>query len=123
MAQLYYNLEVYKLTLDLLLMLYKDRAFAALPRDLKYTLLQDMKKDGYKLMRLIYKANLTTDKCPILMEAREIIEGYKMYIHLLRELGVFTAKSYFMYVEQVNTVSKQLTGWYKYSESRKGKNS
>lgn len=57
---LYYNLPVYKDTYQLIMLIYEvTRQF---PREYKYSLGQDMKRDAMELVRSIYRANRSLEK-------------------------------------------------------------
>ena len=106
----YNQLFVYKSCYDLLLMLYRD--LARLPRDIKYTLLQDLKQDTLMVLRYIYHANATQDKATYLEKALEHILNVKINIRLLWDLRQIKENSYARFLEQAENVSKQLTAWH-----------
>ena len=57
---LYYDLPLYRDTYQLILNIYEfTKDF---PREYKYTLGQDMKRDGMMLVKSIYRANKYTEK-------------------------------------------------------------
>ncbi len=59
-SALYYDLPVYQDTYHLILKVFElTREF---PREYKYTLGQDMKRDGLVLVRSIYRANKAKEK-------------------------------------------------------------
>ncbi len=57
---LYYDLPVYRDTYQLILKIFE--VTKDFPRDYKYTLGQDMKRDALQLVRSIYRANKSVDK-------------------------------------------------------------
>jgi hypothetical protein len=57
---LYYNLPVYKDVYQLILLLY--RYTKEFPREYKYTIGQDLKRDSLVLVRGIYRINKARDK-------------------------------------------------------------
>lgn len=57
---LYTELDAYKATYDLLIAMYEG--LRKVPRDVKFTLVQDMKMDVKMVLRLIYRANATRNK-------------------------------------------------------------
>lgn len=114
---IYTTLDVYKAAYDLLLALYKE--LKDVPRDTKFTLVQDMKLDVKMIMRLIYRANATKDKGPVIAEAREITENVKVGLRILKDLGHLGMKKYIYFAERAEEVSKQLAGWHKYANREK----
>lgn len=57
---LYYELPVYRDTYRLILTIFECTGH--LPKEYKYSLGQDMKRDALQLVRSIYRANKATDK-------------------------------------------------------------
>jgi hypothetical protein len=57
---LYYDLPVYRDTYQLILKIFE--VTKDFPKDYKYTLGQDMKRDALQLVRSIYRANKSTAK-------------------------------------------------------------
>jgi hypothetical protein len=57
---LYYDLNVFKDVYKLILIVFE--VTKDFPREYKYTLGQDMKRDAIQLVRSIYRANKATDK-------------------------------------------------------------
>lgn len=112
----YDQLFVYKSCYDLLLMLYKD--LNKLPRDIKYTLLQDIKQDSLAVLRHIYHANATTEKVHHLELARDNILNVKINLRLLWDLRQIKEKTYGHLAEQAENVSKQLAAWHKSVENK-----
>lgn len=111
MAQ-YDNLPVYKAVYDLLQSIYRDTG--NVPRDVKFTLIETLKNELTEILVLIYKANSTSEKLPLIIEMRERIVGVKVRLRLLHDLRHISTKLYAHQVEQVESVSKQLASWQKY---------
>ena len=111
MAQ-YDNLPVYKAAYDLLQSIYRD--MGNVPRDVKLTLVETLKNELTEILVLIYKANSTTEKLPLIMDMRERLVGVKVRLRLLHDLRHVGTKLYAHLVEQVEAVSKQLASWQKY---------
>ena len=101
MAQ-YDNLPVYKAAYDLLQSIYRDM------------LVETLKNELTEILVLIYKANSTTEKLPLIMDMRERLVGVKVRLRLLHDLRHISTKLYAHLVEQVEAVSKQLASWQKY---------
>jgi hypothetical protein len=73
---LHSELQVYKDTYKLILEVFEmTKTF---PREYKYTLGQDMKRDTMELVRMIYRANRSKDKIPYLEAFLEQFELIKL---------------------------------------------
>jgi hypothetical protein len=67
--KLHNELPVYKATYDMLLEIFQlCRGFS---REYKFTLGENVKKDGLELLQLIYRANSRPDKAHTIAEARD----------------------------------------------------
>jgi hypothetical protein len=77
---LYYDLPVFKEVYQLILKLFEyTKDF---PKEYKYTLGQDMKRDGIQLVRSIYRANKAKDKREYLETFLDDFEVLKFEIRL-----------------------------------------
>ncbi|MGK0364746.1 MAG: hypothetical protein ACI85O_001804 [Saprospiraceae bacterium] len=76
---LYYDLPVFKEVYQLILKIFEyTKDF---PKEYKYTLGQDMKRDGIQLVRSIYRANKAKDKREYLETFLDDFEVLKLEIH------------------------------------------
>ena len=83
---LYYDLPVYRDTYQLVLKIFavtKD-----FPKEYKFTLEQDMKRDALQLVRSIYRANKATQKKAHLENFLDEFELLKLEIRLCRILPI-----------------------------------
>ena len=106
---LYYDLpvfrDVYKLTL---------RVFALtshFPREYKFTLGQDLKRDCILLVRCIYRANKVKDKATYLEEFLDSFEVIKFELRLCFDLKLVTIKQHAELSVFMESVGKQITAW------------
>ena len=83
---LYYELPVYRDTYTLLLKVFE--ATKSFPREYKYSLGQDMKRDCMELVRYIYKANRAQVKTEHLEAYLEQFEILKLELRLCYDLKV-----------------------------------
>ena len=83
MAQ-YDNLPVFKAIYDLLLEVYQRTR--NVPRDLRYTLVQDLKNELLDLMVLVYQANGQREKEPLLRKSLEVFMYVRLRIRLLKDM-------------------------------------
>lgn len=113
----YDNLKVYKTAYDLMVEIFH---WGGVQRDIKFTLVQDLKAEVVEIIKLIYKANATTGKCIPISEAREKIVVVKLYLRLLCDLRQISEKNYAMVAEKAESISKQLASWQKYQSEKVG---
>lgn len=112
MAQ-YENLPVFKATYDLLLDLYKT--LNNVPRDLRYTLVQDLKNELTQLMVLIYKANSQREKTATLRKCLDLFLSVRLRIRLLKDMHFLSVVRFAELSLKTEIISKQLTGWHNHS--------
>jgi hypothetical protein len=77
-----------------------------------------LKKDTIELITLIYRTNSRTDKVETLQTAREHIEVIRLLVRLMKDMHQIGIKSFVSVNEQVENVSRQLTGWQKGSRNK-----
>lgn len=114
----YDNLPVYKAAYDLLQSIYRDSG--NVPRDVRFTLVETLKNELTDILVLIYKANSTSAKLPLITEARERLVSVKVRLRLLYDLRYINVKLFARFSDQVEAVSKQLASWQKYAKERVG---
>jgi hypothetical protein len=105
------ELPVYKATYDMMLSVF--RFVKDFSKEYKYSVGDTLKTETMALMTLIYRANVRTDKRAVLQEARERIEVIRLYIRLMKDLQQVSLKQFVQVNAQVETVSRQLSGWHK----------
>ena len=109
----YDELPVFKATYDMMLSVFQFvKDFS---KEYKYTVGDAMRKEAMELMTLIYRANSRLDRSAVLAEARERLEILRLYIRLMRDLQQVSTRKFVRISEQVEMVSRQLTGWQKAS--------
>lgn len=81
---MYETLPVYKDVYALILLVYE--ATKAFPREYKYTIGQDMKRDAMQLVRSIYRANKYREKAEHLHQFQDDFELLKLEIRLCHDL-------------------------------------
>ncbi len=108
---LYYTLPVFKEVYQLILRIFKyTKDF---PREYKYTLGQDLKRDGIKLVRSIYRANKSIDKVEYLETFLDDFEILKLEIRLCTDMKILTVKKQAELSLLMDSIGKQITGWRK----------
>lgn len=113
----YDNLRVYKTAYDLMMEIFH---WGGVQRDIKFTLVQDLKEEVVAIIKLIYKANAAKDKSVFIEEAREKVVAVKLYLRLLCDLRQISEKNYAMVAEKAESISKQLASWQKYQSEKGG---
>ena len=87
---LYYDLPVFKDVYKLILLIFgytKD-----FPKEYKYTLGQDLKRDGINLVRSIYRANKAKNKVEYLEQFLDDFELLKLEVRLYKDLKLISIK-------------------------------
>lgn len=110
---LYYDLKVFKDVYDLVLMIFnytKD-----MPREYKFTLGQDLKRDAIVLVRSIYRANKTKDKVEPLENFLDDFELIKLEIRLCVDMKILSIKRQANLALLMDSIGKQVTSWKKSS--------
>jgi hypothetical protein len=106
---LYYDLPVFQDVYGMVLLLYQyTKGF---PREYKYTLGQDMKRDGIVLVRSIYRANKAKEKEQYLEQFLDDFELLKFEIRLSVDLHLITIKQQAELTLLLTSIGKQITGW------------
>jgi len=110
----YDHLPVYKATYDLLQHIYRDKSIGSVPRDIKFTLVETLKKDILEILVLIYKAHYMADerKGEVLGQARELLPGIKARFRILFDLHHINPELFQTLAVEVESVSKQLAAWH-----------
>jgi len=108
---LYYDLPVFKDVYQLILKVFEyTKDF---PREYKYTLGQDMKRDGIQLVRSIYRANKSKDKTPYLEAFLDDFELVKLELRLCADMKLLTLKKHAELSLLMDRIGKQITAWRK----------
>jgi len=106
---LYYDLPVFQDAYRLVLLLFQYTT--NFPREYKFTLGQDMKRDGIVLVRSIYRANKAKEKAQYLEQFLDDFELLKLEIRLAVDLRLVTIKQQAELTLLLSSIGKQITGW------------
>ncbi|MCB0547677.1 MAG: four helix bundle protein [Phaeodactylibacter sp.] len=118
---LYETLPVYKDVYALILLIYEvTKEFL---REYKYTLGQDMKRDGMQLVRSIYRANKYQEKTVHLHQFQDDFELLKLEIRLCHDLRLINTRRYSELIVLTENIGRQVTGWRQYAEKQESRNS
>ncbi|MBM3456745.1 MAG: four helix bundle protein [Bacteroidetes bacterium] len=106
---LYYDLPVFKDVYQLILKIFdytKD-----FPREYKFTLGQDLKRDGINLVRSIYRANKSKEKTHYLEAFSDDFELVKLELRLCADMKLLPLKKHAELSELMDRIGKQITAW------------
>jgi len=106
---LYYDLPVYKDVYTLIMELFA--CTSNFSREYKYSLGQDIKRDGLNLVRSIYRANKHKDKIPYLEAFLDDFELLKLELRLCSDLKLISARKHADLSVLMSSVGKQVTAW------------
>ncbi len=113
---LYYNLPVYKASYKLM-----DQLFISsskFSREYRYTVGQELKTESYNLIKNIYRANRAADKTGYIAQARENVELIRLLLRLMQDFNQLSLKIFVEINRILENVSKQLTAWEKYCQTK-----
>lgn len=106
---LYYDLKVFKDVYQLILKIFDYTM--GFPREYKYTLGQDMKRDAIILVRSIYRANKARSKTEYLETFLDDFEVLKLEIRLCVDMKMLSIKKQAELTTLMDSIGKQITGW------------
>lgn len=105
------HLPVYRSVYQLILLVFKYTH--DFPREYKYTLGQDMKRDAIVLVRSIYRANRSYEKRVWLDEFLDSFEILKLEIRLCVDMRLISIRHQAELSLLMESIGKQITGWKK----------
>ena len=106
---LYYTLPVYRDTYKLILAIFDiTKNF---PKEYKFTLGEDMKRDSLILVRHIYRANKTYYKKEHLEDFLDDFEILKLELRLCTDMKILSIKKQSEMSLLMENIGKQITGW------------
>lgn len=110
---LHTSLPVYRDTYNLILKIFElTKDF---PKEYKYTIGQDLKKDSLHLIRSIYRANKhkSLQRVEHLDNFLDQFELIKLEIRLCVDLKILSVKKHVLLTEILDKIGKQVIGWRK----------
>jgi len=108
------DLPIYKLAYDLILLVTKLTQNYA--RGYRQGLARDICLGAQQLATLIFQANCTTDKAPVIERLRECLSVLQLQLRLSKDLHLISAGQFGATVELTDAIGKQATGWLKYAK-------
>jgi len=104
-----YDLNVFKDVYRLILKMFEDTQ--GFPREYKYALGQDMKRDVIVLVRSIYRANKARSKTEDLEAFLDDVEILKLEVRLCADIKILSIKKQAELALLMDGIGKQITGW------------
>jgi len=111
---LYSDLPVFRACYELLRFVYRESG--NMTRTYRFTLGQNLQNAMTELLLNIYRANCDFDKRAHIARARENTEMVRLMLRVGYDEGQLKLKQYIFANTQVESISKQLTAWGKYSK-------
>jgi len=106
---LYYDLKVFRDVYQLIIKIFEyTKEF---PREYKFTLGQDLKRDGINLVRSIYRANKSKDKKVYLEAFLDDFEILKLELRLCFDMKILPLKKHAEMSALMDNIGKQITAW------------
>lgn len=113
----YKDLPVYKAAYDLMLRIYKMGQHW--PRDLRYQMGAELKREMTDLLVDIIQANSATDKMTHIHQAQLHMIRIKIYLRTAHDLKAISLHGFTYIALQTESVSKQLAAWEKYYRDKR----
>ena len=105
----YTELTVYRDTYQLILKVFEySKDF---PREYRFTLGQDMKRDSLQLVRNLYRANKAQNKQIHLEHFLDDFELLKLEIRIAMEMKLMSIKKQATLSSLMECIGRQVTGW------------
>lgn len=106
---LYDTLPVYKQTYELTLKIFQyTKDF---PREYKYSLGQDMRRDCLQLLREIYRSNRARSKTDYLNAFLDDFELLRIEVRLCGDMRILSGSRQAELTKEMGSIGRQITGW------------
>ena len=81
------------------------------PREYKFTLGQDMKRDCLVLLRSIYRINKSRDKAELLEGFLDDFELFRLQVRLATDMKLMSVRKQAELAVVMDSIARQITGW------------
>jgi hypothetical protein len=108
---LHSDLPIFKVAYDLLDVIVG--LVRNLPRDIKGVIGGELRDSSLKMLVLIFRANVSTDKAPHLAALIETAQKIELLLRLARDKHWISTKQYAAAILLTTSIGKQATGWKK----------
>lgn len=78
------------------------------PKEFKYTLWDQIKKNCLELISTIYRANSLFDKIILIQESRWYLQSLRVLLRLSKDLHIVSIEKFVFIQENIESISKQL---------------
>lgn len=109
------DLPIYRKAYELLTLIAK--LTQNYPRGYRQGLARDVSSEAQALVTLIFRANCTKEKTPIIEQLRECLQTLQLQLRLSKDLRLISASQFGATVVLTDAVGKQATGWLNYARS------
>ena len=112
---LHHQLPIYKVAYDL-----ADLAVdlvRQMPRDVKDVIGRDLRGDCLRILVLIFRANVATDKVPHLLELVERLQVVELLLRLSCDKRFISKPQYGKAIDFTSAIGRQANGWRKASSA------
>lgn len=82
-------------------------------RDFKRTVGEKISAECIEIMVLVFRANVSSDKAPHLLELIERLQVAELLLRLAVDKHLISRTAYAMAIEQTTSIGKQANGWRK----------
>jgi len=107
------DLPIYREAYELLELLAK--LTQQFPRGYRQGLARDIFAEAQEVVKMVFKANCTTNKVPILEQLRVHLETLQLMLRLSKDLHLISAGQFGATVVLTTSVGKQMSGWLNYA--------
>jgi hypothetical protein len=112
---LHTQLQIYKTTYDFTALVFQY--VANMERKYKRSIGERLEKLSTELVELIYRANCSRNKLPLLFELSERLQVIELMLRLAHDLRLLSHDQYARAVQLTSSIGKQNTGWRKASSA------
>lgn len=112
---LHHELPIYRETYELLTKVVQ--VTRNIPRDFKRLIGEELRAECVKMMVLIFRANVATDKVQHIQELLERLQVVELMLRMSKDMRWISTGQYASLVAMTQNIGKQATGWKKHSNA------
>jgi len=102
------------------MILYGYTAFRQFPKSERYTLVADIKRSMYIMLRLVISANKKYYKKTTIQDLDIELDILRSYVRISHDLGFLPFNKYENLAKQLNEIGRMIGGWIKSINKREG---
>jgi hypothetical protein len=111
---LHHELPIYKGTYELLVLVVQ--LTRNIPRDFKRLIGEELRSESVKMMVLIFRANVATEKVMHIQQLLERLQVVELMLRMSKDMHWISITQYAAAVELTQSIGKQATGWKQHSK-------